>query len=117
MSILGAMLAFVVAAFGAWAVIAVVTSEEGSPGCAFPVFGFWGICFLSLSELWVVVAAFAGMGVGALLGVIAADTPKEPDYVEFMYGGRIRVPRSELNKFRAFTGETNGGQERVQKRQ
>lgn len=75
MNIVGAMLAFVIAAFGAWAVIIVATSAEGAPGCALPVFGFWGICFLGLSELWVIVAAFVGMGVGALLGVIAADTP------------------------------------------
>jgi hypothetical protein len=72
-AIVGVVVAFVVAAFGAWVVIIVATSEEGAPGCALPVFGFWAICFLGLSEVWVTVAAFAGMGVGAWLGVIAAN--------------------------------------------
>ena len=74
MHIVGAVLAFVIAAFGAWAVIVVATSAEGAPGCALPVFGFWGICFLGLSEVSMIVGAFVGMVVGALLGVIAADT-------------------------------------------
>jgi hypothetical protein len=74
MHIVGPLLAFVIAAFGAWGVITVATSAEGAPGCALPVFGFWGICFLGLSELWVIAAAFVGMGVGALIGVISADT-------------------------------------------
>jgi hypothetical protein len=42
MHIVGAVLAFVIAAFGAWAVIVVATSAEGAPGCEAVVLRF---CF------------------------------------------------------------------------
>jgi hypothetical protein len=69
MVLLGVLLIFLTAAFGGWVVIIVATGEGANPGCVFPIFAFWGLCFLGLEEPWLAVPAFAGLGASVWLAI------------------------------------------------
>jgi hypothetical protein len=69
MVVVGVLLIFLTAALGGWMVIIVATGEGANPGCVFPIFAFWGLCFLGFEELWLAVPAFAGLGTGVWLAI------------------------------------------------
>jgi hypothetical protein len=69
MVLVGVLVIFLVAALGGWVVMIVATGEGANPGCVFPIFASWGLCFLGLEEVWLAVPAFAGLGAGVWLAI------------------------------------------------